>query len=107
MHRNRNFDLLSDDQPPEIGVHESSAHGIDLSIVKHDFACARTIYFDGKDRVLAGIGSKDCRELAQWRYRCNGLAFATVNRYGDHAFAPCAAGVVLASTRAQLGVNCK
>src|SRR5260370_27281077 len=59
VQRHRDLNLLALDQAGEVGLNQTTPHPINLSIVKHDFACAKTLHIDGKDRVSPCFRTQD------------------------------------------------
>jgi hypothetical protein len=84
VQRHRHFNLLSLNQPRQIGVNQTTLHRIDLTIVKHHFADADTFDIDRENRVSSGFRAKDCSQITQRSNGGNSFRATAINRNGHH-----------------------
>jgi hypothetical protein len=107
MQRHGDLNLLTLDETRKIGMNQAATHRIDLSVVKHDFACAETLDINGKDRVSSCFRAQDSRQIAQGSNSGNRFRAAAVNRDRDHSVAPDTPGIILSATLALLCLDLK
>ena len=85
MHGHRDFNLLPLDEPLQIGVNQTTAHGINLPVVEHHFAGADALDINREDRVVSGLRAENRRQITKRGDGRNSFALAAVNGHGNES----------------------